>query len=163
MDDNRTEVIDLTDAEGRDTLWSLTYVTERCEPGDVYRLHWALVGAQPNGAALEVASVLVQWADRFVHVLEGPREQVLAVFDGFVLGGEREGSVFLADQGPISSRSIDPAQVLDIRGTASAHEADRVERAVLEILTSDCAAGRPSAADLILSVLPSDGTARIAA
>ncbi len=126
MDNDHPEILNLLDNTDGDTLWSLTYVADRAEPADVYRLHWALVGAQPTDGDLDVASVLVPWKGQFVHVLEGPRDQVLAVFDGVVFGSDRERGVILADQGPIGRRSIDPAQVLDIRGTANAYEAEQV-------------------------------------
>lgn len=163
MTDTANHIIDIADATPEATVWSLAYISEARDPDDLYRLHWALVGAQECGDSPDIGSVVVRWDGWFCHAIEGPCDQVLAFFDGFVLGADDDRTVILAHHGPIDARSDSLDSPLQFHVTASHQETARVEASVRTILAEDLTADGPSPAALLLKALYGEPVAEMAA
>ncbi len=144
-------------------LWTLTYLSRQPETVDLYRLNWALAGTRSSDPILAVSSMLVQWEDWFVHVIEGPRDQVLAFFSGFVAGADEESNVILAHQGPVERRTIDPSVPVDVLVAEKPSAIGAVEDVVRSVLTVDPPAEKRSVADLLYDVVARAATPTLAA
>lgn len=88
-----------------DTLYNLVYVSAASRPFAERDLLELLETSRDNNAKLQITGMLLFRDGAFMQALEGPKEQVLGLFDK-IAKDERHGCVVVLYQGPIEARSF---------------------------------------------------------
>lgn len=84
-------------------LWRLVYLSTAVERFDRKTLGSMVEAAVIKNARLDITGVLLFASDRFLQVLEGPREAVLSLFET-IEHDERHTFVEVIQSGPVPSR-----------------------------------------------------------
>ncbi len=134
-------------------LWTFSYASRAIWSFDAASLDYILAGARARNRTLGVASRLVHWDNWFFQVLEGPRDQLLAIFDCFIAGADIHNRLILAGQGALDRRTIDRDLAIDIRVLEETAEANRMAACVADLLSDDLSARSESAGTRLCEAL----------